>query len=61
MQESYFVVPDKIKTLEGLERVTAIKNDLNRNNYKKTVDFIEAKSLATVAYLILKDTLVKNF
>lgn len=57
MQSSYFVIPDKKAAVEGFERVKEIKKDLTSNNYIINPDFIEAKSLATVAYLILKEVI----
>lgn len=57
MQESYFVFPNMSRAVEGFKRITEIKEDLESGRYNVTGDFIEAKSLATVAYLILKDIL----
>jgi len=57
MQSSYFVIPDKKAAVEGFERVKQIKNELTSGNYIVNPDYIEAKSLATVAYLILKEVI----
>ncbi|HHX57184.1 MAG TPA: L-aspartate oxidase, partial [Clostridiales bacterium] len=57
MQESYFVIPDKKFAVEGYERVLEIKRMLTTGNYIVNDDFIEAKSLATIAYLILKEVI----
>ncbi len=57
MQNSYFVIPDKKAAIEGFERIKEIKNELTNGNYLVNPDFIEAKSLATVAYLILKEVI----
>ncbi len=57
MQSSYFVIPDKKAAVEGFERIKEIKNELTTGNYLINPDFIEAKSLATVAYLILKEVI----
>lgn len=57
MQSSYFVIPDKKAAVEGFERIKEIKNELTTGNYLVNPDFIEAKSLATVAYLILKEVI----
>lgn len=57
MQSSYFVIPDKKAAVEGFERVKEIKKELTDNNYIINPDYIEAKSLATVAYLILKEVI----
>ncbi len=57
MQKSYFVIPDKKAVVEGFEKVAEIRKNLINGNYIQNVDYIEAKSLATVAYLILKEVL----
>ncbi len=57
MQNSYFVIPDKKAAVEGFERVKEIKRELTNGNYIIDPDFIEAKSLATIAYLILKEVI----
>jgi len=57
MQKGYFVVPDKKASLEGFERICEIKKLLETGNFEITSDYIEAKSLATVAYLILKEVI----
>ncbi len=53
MQKSYFVVPNYEEAAKGLVRVAEIKEMLDNGNYALTPDYIEAKSLATVAYIIL--------
>lgn len=55
MQECYFVSPNNDKLKSGLERLEKIKEKVIDGNYKITMKSCEAKSLATVAYLILKD------
>ncbi|MDY2863054.1 MAG: FAD-binding protein, partial [Oscillospiraceae bacterium] len=57
MQKSFFVIPDKQKALEGFERVSEIKKMLESGNYIIDRDFVEAHSLATVAYLVLKEVI----
>ncbi len=57
MQNSYFVIPNKKAAVEGFERIKQIKDELTNNNYLVNPDYIEAKSLATVAYLILKEVI----
>ncbi|MGN1480547.1 L-aspartate oxidase [Porcipelethomonas sp.] len=57
MQNSYFVIPDKKAAVEGFERIKEIKHELTTGNYLVNPDYIEAKSLATVAYLILKEVI----
>lgn len=57
MQQSYFVIPDKKAAVEGFERIKEIKSELTTGNYIINPDYIEAKSLSTVAYLILKEVI----
>lgn len=57
MQKAYFVIPDKQQALAGFERVCEIKNMLETGNFIIDRDFVEAKSLATVAYIILKEVI----
>lgn len=57
MQQSYFVIPDRKAAVEGFERVQEIKRMLVSGNFIINSDYIEAKSLATVAYLILKEVI----
>lgn len=57
MQHSYFVIPDREAAAAGFERVARIRQMLLEGNYRINADYIEAKSLATVAYLILKEVI----
>lgn len=57
MQQSYFVIPDPKGAVEGFERIKEIRSMLATGNYIVDSDYIEAKSLATVAYLILKEVI----
>ena len=57
MQENYFVIPHEEKLPEGLKRIEEIRNQLLTEPYAIDVDYVEAKSLATVAYIILKTCL----
>lgn len=57
MQDNYFVIPNREKLPEGFKRIEEIRNQLLTESYVVDVDYIEAKSLATVAYLILKEVL----
>ncbi|MCL2070819.1 MAG: FAD-binding protein [Oscillospiraceae bacterium] len=57
MQKSFFVVPDYDETKKGLRRITEIKELLETGNFKITPDFVETKSLATIAYLVLKEVM----
>lgn len=57
MQQSYFVIPDKKAAVSGFERIKELKKMLSDGNFVVNPDYIEAKSLATVAYLILKEVI----
>lgn len=60
MQKAYFVVPNYEEAEKGLKRVTEIKEMLDNGNYALTPDFIEAKSVATVAYIILGEVVERG-
>jgi L-aspartate oxidase len=55
MQKACFVFPDMAEVKRGLPEVTRIKEDLENGNYIVDANYVEAKSLATVAYLILRE------
>ncbi len=57
MQQSYFVIPDKKAAVEGFERVKEIRDILTNEKFMVNSDYVEAKSLATVAYIILKEVI----
>lgn len=57
MQNSYFVIPDKEAAAEGLKRVEAIRNDLLSGKYVIDADYVLAKSIVTVAYIILNEVI----
>ncbi|MBR6386107.1 MAG: FAD-binding protein [Ruminococcus sp.] len=53
MQNSHFVIPDKNAAAEGFERVKEILDDLRNGGYYVDADYVLAKSIVTVAYIIL--------
>lgn len=53
MQSAYFVIPDIEKLFEGYERIIQIKEVLDTGRFKIDRDYVEARSLATVAYIVL--------
>lgn len=57
MQKSYFVIPDMKEALAGFERISEIKRLLEDGDFAIDYNYVEAKSLATVAYLILKEVI----
>ena len=60
MQRSYFVVPDYVEANKDIERVKELKDMLYNGGYEITPDFIEAKSLTTVAYIILSEVVAEG-
>lgn len=57
MQNSYFVIPDKNAAEKGVKRVEEIRNDLLSGKYLIDADYILAKSIVTVAYIILNEVI----
>ncbi|MBE6854062.1 MAG: L-aspartate oxidase [Ruminococcus sp.] len=57
MQQCYFVIPDREAAAKGFERVMELRHMLNTEEFVLNADTIEARSLATVAYLILKEVI----
>ena len=55
MQSAHFVLPTPEAVPDGLQRAKRILNELKGKNYKLTPDLVEAKSLATVACIILQE------
>lgn len=55
MQRAYFVIPDEGAIHQGKKRLEAILNRLRNGKFAITTDYCEARSLATVAYLILRE------
>lgn len=55
MQSAHFVLPTPEAVPDGLQRAKRILNELKAKNYKLTPDLVEAKSLATVACIILQE------
>ena len=60
MQKAYFVFPNYDEAKTGLERITELKNMLENGGYEITPDFVETKSLVTVAYIILTEVLERK-
>lgn len=55
MQHTYFVLPNVAELKAGLEKVTEIRKMLEENEYRLDRDYVEAKSLSTVAYIVLNE------
>ncbi len=57
MQKAYFVMPDVDALFPGFEKVKEIKEFLERGRFLVNKDYIEARALATVAYIVLKEAI----
>lgn len=57
MQEAHFVIPNPAAVAPGLKRVNEIKEHLENGGYAVTPDWVESRSLATVASIILQEVL----
>ncbi len=57
MQEAHFVIPKPEAVAPGLTRVNEIKDQLEHGGYAITPGWVEARSLATVASIILQEVL----
>ena len=55
MQKAYFVVPDIEEARKSIARVKEIKELLDNGGYELTPEYIEARSIATCAYIILSE------
>lgn len=55
LQRAYFVIPDEGAIHQGKKRIESILNRLKNGKFAVTADYCEALSLATVAYIILKE------
>ena len=55
MEKAYFVIPDEGAIPQAKKRTEAILNRLKNGRFAVTADYCEALSLATVAYIILKE------
>ncbi|MEE5993067.1 MAG: FAD-binding protein [Oscillospiraceae bacterium] len=60
LQESYFVKPNAEKIQENFSKVCDILHQLEDGNYKVNYDYVEARSTATIAFLILNEALVEE-
>ena len=55
MQKAYFVMPNIEELFKGYDRVKEIKEFLENNSFYVDRDYVEAKSIATCAYIILDE------
>jgi len=57
MQKAYFVTPDLPAARDGFARVSALLHQLETTPYRVDRNYVEARSLASVAYLVLQEVL----
>lgn len=57
MQKSHFVIPDKKEATEGFKRIKEMRDNLLNSGYVVDTDYILAKSIVTVAYIILGEVM----
>lgn len=55
MQRSHFVLPNRQLAEEGFIRINDIRFLLEHGQFRQNADYVEARSLATCAYLILRE------
>jgi L-aspartate oxidase len=60
LQESYFVRPNAQKIQENFPKVCELLHELEDGRYKINSDYVEARSTATIAFLILNEALVEE-
>ncbi len=60
LQESYFVIPNAEKIQENFSKVCEILHELEDGNYLVNQDYVEARSTATIAFLILNEALIEE-
>ena len=57
MQKSHFVIPDKKEAAEGFKRIKEMRDNLINSGYIVDTDYVLAKSIVTVAYIILGEVM----
>lgn len=57
MQKSYFVIPNIGEAVNGFQRVSELKKMLETGSFVTDRDYVEARSIVTCAYLILKEVI----
>ena len=60
MQDCHFVIPKPEKAPAGLKRAKEILFDILNGGYEINQDYVEARSLATVAAIVLKEVSTKD-
>lgn len=57
MQRAHFVTPDVDEAAKCFPRICELKEQIENGNYLVNRDYVEAHSLVTVAYIILKEVI----
>ena len=60
MQECHFVIKKPEAVPANLKRAKEILRDLTEGGYEINRDFVEARSLATVAVIVLEEVMKEN-
>ena len=60
MQKAYFIKPNYDEAEKGLARIKELKDQVYNGGYEITADYVETKSLVTVAYIILSEVLERK-
>ncbi len=60
MQKAYFIHPDYDEAEKGLKRIADLKAQLENSGYAITAEYVETKSLVTVAYIILTEVMERK-
>ena len=60
MQDCHFVIPNPNAAPAGLERIKEILSEIISGGYEINRDFVEARSLATVAAIVLREVIKEN-
>ena len=60
MQKAYFIKPNYEEAEKGLARIKELKDQVYNSGYEITADFVETKSLVTVAYIILTEVIERK-
>lgn len=60
MQKAYFVHPNYEEAEKGLKRITELKDDLDNGGYAVTPEYVETKSIATCAFIILTEVMQRE-
>lgn len=60
MQKAWFVLPDYDAVKQGLSRAEDILRTLQNGHYAVTTDYMEAKSLATICVIILREVMASR-